>query len=282
MDWTLCVVCQQHTTEAIRCPLNARPEELCEPYKSFLENEKTFRELNKLPVPLSFDEDINVDHLVRHRAQWHKSCRTKFNLNKLDRAQKRKRTVSSETRAPDQKRHRQREPLDKSTCIFCRGSSEHLHEFMTIKAGNNVRVMATDLQENALLTRIEGGDLIALDAKYHLRCLTALRNRHRSLMRQRQDCSDNQKEEHKFEARAFVELTTHVENCVEGGQLYFKLSSLREMYEHRLLDLGICKEINKARFKDQVLKHFPHAQEQSDGKNVILVFEQGMQEWVQI
>ena len=149
---------------------------------------------------------------------------------------------------------------------------------MTIKAGNNVRVMATDLQENALLTRIEGGDLIALDAKYHLRCLTALRNRHRSLMRQRQDCSDNQKEEHKFEARAFVELTTHVENCVEGGQLYFKLSSLREMCEHRLLDPGIGKEINKARFRDQVLKHFPHAQEQSDGKNVILVFEQGMQE----
>ena len=94
---------------------------------------------------------------------------------------------------------------------------------MTIKAGNNIRVMATDLQENELLTRIEGGDLIALDAKYHLACLTALRNRHRSLMRQRQDCSDNQKEEKKFEARAFVELIAHVENCVEGGQLYFKL-----------------------------------------------------------
>ena len=149
---------------------------------------------------------------------------------------------------------------------------------MTIKAGNNMRVMATDLQESALLTRIEGGYLIALDAKYHLACLTALRNRHRSLMRQRHDCSDNQKEAQKFEARAFVELITNVENCVEGGQLYFELSSLREMYENRLLDLGIRKEINKVRFKDKVLKHFPHAQEHNDGKNVILVFEQGMQE----
>ena len=149
---------------------------------------------------------------------------------------------------------------------------------MTIKAGNNIRVMAADLQENELLTRIEGGDLIALDAKYHLACLTALRNRHRSLMRQRQDCSDNQKEENKFEARAFVELIAHVENGVEGGQLYFKLSSLREIYESRLLDLGIRKEINRVRFKDKVLKHFPNAQEQSDGKSAILVFEQGMQE----
>lgn len=138
--------------------------------------------------------------------------------------------------------------------------------------------MATDLQETALLTRIEGGDLIALDAKYHLACLAGLRNRHRSLMRQRQDSSDSQKQEKKIQARAFVELITHVENCVEGGQLYFKLSSLRELYENRLLDLGIRKEINKVRFKEQVLKHFPHAQEQSDGKNVILVFEQGMQE----
>ena len=276
MDWTLCIVCQQHTTEALRCPLNSRTEELCQAYKSFLENVKSFRELKKLP--LSFGEDINVDRLVRHRAQWHKSCGTKFNLNKLDRAQKREMAVSSETRAADKKRHRQRESQDKSTCIFCRESSEHLHEFMTIRAGNNMRVMATDLQESALLTRIEGGDLIALDAKYHLACLTALRNRHRSLMRQRHDCSDNQKEAQKFEARAFVELIMNVENCVEGGQLYFKLSSLREMYENRLLDLGIRKEINKVRFKDKVLKHFPHAQEHNDGKNVILVFETGMQE----
>ena len=195
MDLTLCILCQQHTSEAIRCPLNAlrcplkaRTEELCEPYKSFLENVNAFRELNKLPIPLCFGEDITVDHLVRHRAQWHKSCRIKFNLNKLDRVQKRERVVSSETRDADKKRRRQREPQDKSTCIFCRESSENLHEFNTIKAGNNIRVMATDLQENEILTRIEGGDLIALDATYHLACLTVLRNRHRSLMRQRQDC----------------------------------------------------------------------------------------------
>ena len=30
------------------------------------------------------------------------------------------------------------------------------------------------------MARIEGGDLVALEAKYHLECLTALRNRQRS------------------------------------------------------------------------------------------------------
>ena len=96
-------------------------------------------------------------------------------------------------------------------------------------------------------------------------------------MRQSQDTSDSHKQEKKIQARAF-ELITHVENCVEGGKFYFKLSSLHELYENRLLEIGISKEINRVRFKEQLLKYFPHAQEQSEGKNVILVFEQGMQE----
>ena len=41
--------------------------------------------------------------------------------------------------------------------------------------------MATDLQETELMARIEGGDLVvALEAKYHLECLTALHNYYRS------------------------------------------------------------------------------------------------------
>ena len=36
--------------------------------------------------------------------------------------------------------------------------------------------MATDLQDTALLAKLEGGDLIALDANYHLACLSQLRN----------------------------------------------------------------------------------------------------------
>ncbi|KAJ3583747.1 hypothetical protein NHX12_015620 [Muraenolepis orangiensis] len=36
--------------------------------------------------------------------------------------------------------------------------------------------------------------------------------------------------------------------------------------------------ISKVCFKEQILKYFPQAQEQSDGKNVILVFKEGMQD----
>ena len=38
------------------------------------------------------------------------------------------------------------------------------------------------------------------------------------------------------------------------------------------------KEINKVHYKKRVLNYFPNTQEQNDGKNVILAFEQGMQQ----
>ena len=115
--------------------------------------------------------------------------------------------------------------------------------------------MAKDLQDTALLTRIEG-DLTALVAKYHLSCLTGLRNRHRSLLRQSQSQGLDQNLADKVEARAFVELATHTENSVKSGTFCFKFSVLRQMYKNCLNDLGVNKEINKVRFKEQVLDYY--------------------------
>ena len=138
-------------------------------------------------------------------------------------------------------------------------------------------VYSTSLLTRASVTRIEDGDLTALEAKYHLTCLTSLRNRYRSLLRQRQSSHSNL-EESQIDARVFVELFTHVENAVADGSFCFKFSSLRQMYENRLGNLGISKEVNKVRFKERVLEYFSNSQEHNDGKNVLLVFEQGMQQ----
>ena len=113
------------------------------------------------------------------------------------------------------------QPLDKSKCIFCTKQDGHLHEFMTLDAGDNVRSMATDLQDTQLLTRIEDGDLTAIAAKYHLSCLTELRNRHRSFLR-KNHCSDSTFEVNKIEAGAFVEPISHIESSVESGIFCFK------------------------------------------------------------
>ena len=214
MDWTQCVVCQQATHEPLRCPLKAgRPGHKSEAYSSFLKNVSEFRELNQLPVPLGFGEDINVDQFMRNQAKWHKSCHLKFCADKLQRARKRKRNDASDSITPDMKRLRHRQPLDKSSCIFCNEQNGHLHEFRTLDADENVRRMATDLQDTALLSTIEGGDLVALDAKYHLACLAGLRNRHRSFIRQNQDSLSSHTEDMKTQARAFVELIAYGGKC---------------------------------------------------------------------
>ena len=59
--------------------------------------------------------------------------------------------------------------------------------------------------------------------------------------------------------------------------LYVK-SELRQKYQKRLTSLGIAKKLNKRHFKDHILQQFPQAQEQSNGKNIILIYQQGMQD----
>ena len=53
----------------------------------------------------------------------------------------------------------------KNTCIFCEKDTGLVHEFRSLDADRKVRRMTTDLQDISLLTRIESGDLTALDAK---------------------------------------------------------------------------------------------------------------------
>lgn len=136
--------------------------------------------------------------------------------------------------------------------------------------------MAKELEDFELLSRISGGDLVAIEAQYHIGCLTKFRNSHRSLKRKEDNMDDDSLNEMINESRAFVELTTYIETSVDEGKMLFKLSELYSMYEARLRDLGIPKQINKTRLKTSLLDHFSDAQEQLDGKNVVIVFKEAM------
>ena len=135
--------------------------------------------------------------------------------------------------------------------------------------------MITELNDAQLLTRIIGGDLIAIEAKYHLKCQVNLRNRYRSLIRMSNQEPANTSEKMN-ESRAFVELTSYIEKAVGSGILLFKLSEIHSMYVNRFEDLGIIKLVNKNGLKSRLLEHFPEAQEQYDGRNTVLIFEEGM------
>jgi len=59
---------------------------------------------------------------------------------------------------------------------------------------------------------------------------------------------------------------------------YFKFSDLHQLYEKRLNCFSFTKEVNRGQLKEKLLIQFPQAQEQSVGKNKVMVFEQGMQQ----
>ena len=164
-------------------------------------------------------------------------------------------------------------------CVFCDEKVGVLHSFSTMEADRNLRRIVTDLQDFELLAKISGGDLIAIEAKYHMNCLTNLRNMHRSFQRKMKSAEllDAEEEERLKEARAFVELVEYIEDSVENGTLFFPLPELHSLFENRLSDLGYPKSVNRFRLKNKILDHFQEAHEQDDGKQTVLIFRNALQ-----
>ena len=280
LDWNQCVICQQDKPEPLKCPMQG-PTNSCvkiDVYSSFLANLKEFRDLDALPTSICFGDNVSAADLLTHRASWHKSCHLKYNNSKLTKARKRK---AKHMDNPEQRPPSKRQAIEVDCCVFCMEGHEEgdLHQVSTFDADSNIRTMITVLQETELLGRIDGGDLIAKETKYHLKCLTSLRNRYRSHIRKLNQ--DEEKahadEENMNISRVFVELVSYIEKTVGSGTSLFKLSDIHSLYMNRLKDFGISKGFNKTRLKERLLEHFPEADEQFDGRNTIITFNKAVQ-----
>ena len=122
--------------------------------------------------------------------------------------------------------------VNEDCCTFCSLPSGKLHQCATMEFDSDLRKMAEDLQDTALIAKLSDGDLIAIEAKYHNKCRIAYRNRHRSFM-QLQQSRDNT-EEKQLLARAFAELVCYIENSVENDECILKLAQLQSLYVERL------------------------------------------------
>ena len=138
------------------------------------------------------------------------------------------------------------------------------------------REMAIAPEDTGMLARTSGGDLFAIEAKYHRRCLVNYRNAYRSAQRAK-DHQDNSNDK-LLQTLIFAEVVSHIENHVTNGVFILKLSEFHTLYEYHLKDTGLKKTINKCRCQEQILDTFVEdCQEQTDGKNILLVFDKGMQ-----
>ena len=125
-------------------------------------------------------------------------------------------------------------------------------------------------------TKISGGDLVAIEAKYHSSCLSEYQNRHRSYRCKKSKAVDTDYE--RVKARAFGEVVSYVEAAIEDELYMFKVKELHCLYQKRLKEISYDVEINKSKFKESILNYFESSgiQKQSDGKNKILIFPEGI------
>ena len=142
-------------------------------------------------------------------------------------------------------------------CFLCKKRAREddgdLRQVSTFETNANIRKIITEINDSRLLVRIVGGDLIAIGAKYHLKCLIELKNRYRIHVRKSNEDKQNI-DENVCNSRVFVELAGYVKKEFNSGKLLFKLSELHSLYESRLEDLGNAKSVNKTKVKERLLE----------------------------
>ena len=119
--------------------------------------------------------------------------------------------------------------------------------------------------------------MVALEAKYHAKCLASLYY-HASMVQKEQKSTEDI--DNMLYGIAFAELVTYIEESrLEDARTIapvFKLADLSKLYSSRLDQLGIKQEsrIQSTRLKQRILAHFPDMRATKKGRDVLLVFDE--------
>lgn len=272
INWNICCLCQVDTHEAIQ----TISKESC---KSIANNLQKFHDIHALPLKidiLSLDEGPGIETtLTNHNAKSHKSCRLKIATTKLNRALKRHSKENQDDMCVQSKRMKRTDIVtNKAQCFFCNEEAalEDLREASTFQVDLNIRRAAYELNDLKLISKLNAytGDLIAREAKYHIKCLTALYNRVRSKR-------DNPNVEEKTEIKygiAFDDLTSYIDEArLEDEVPVFKLAELASLYSEQLQQLGVPDNCHSTRLKNRLLNHYPDMKAYSKGRDVLLSFD---------
>jgi len=204
IDWSLCCLCQSETRDKLVCPADSKKDDVSAGYRTLAENLSSFRELGEIPSNLKLmrlDKGEGVESiLVSNHARFHKVCKEKYNQIKLQRLQKRRSAETASETGDDPEESgakRTRSTLDtthvmKETRRFIcdeLSTMEELSEARPTNLDSHVRECAAQLNDSKLLAKLSRGDVIAIEAKYHKKCLVALYNRLRSQQRERKERS---------------------------------------------------------------------------------------------
>ena len=197
IKFDLCLLCQKNTGERLQCPAehkNLRTD-IGIGYRALVDNIREFKEHG---VTTSISKYLEVDKLsevlFRNEGKWHKKCRLSYNENKLSRLRKTavKRTVSSPETCGESSgfepatrkalRRRYNSAHCQVTCFFCDSDEDTLHKIIDLVVSNRVRDIARETDNTKILAKLSEGDMVAIEALYHCKCLVAYYNK-RSLQK---------------------------------------------------------------------------------------------------
>lgn len=135
-------------------------------------------EIHALPTSVPFSQLDNgqgvVESFISHSAKFHKTCRTKFDKQKLERLRKRPKEILDDSNASTSEVHTRSRILTcdiQKYCLFCDGdgSDEMLVTPQTLEIGSTIIFLAKELQNDKILSKLSSADLVAQEAKYHKR-----------------------------------------------------------------------------------------------------------------
>ena len=295
IDWDICVLCQLKSDDSqkLQSPMDSKRFTPEHGYTTLADSIMDFQRIGALPLPIN-TEKLNegegiAETFKKHGAKWHNNCRLKFNKKEFTRANKRKMDTECPSNGNDSpmtaKRCKRNTPSASSNidiCFFCdeKGKvGEDLHEATTFTVDLKVRECAMLLQDMDLIRKLAGGDLIAQEAKYHVKCLVKLYNRKRA----HEDSSKNDHDSLRVnEGIALAELLAYIEDvrseCSPDDEnlTILQLSDLTKLYKNRLEQLigkAVPSRIHSTELKNRILNHFPELRAYKNKNRVLLAFE---------
>ncbi|CAB3979700.1 Hypothetical predicted protein [Paramuricea clavata] len=152
------------------------------------------------------DDGSGIATLTVNKACWHKSCRNKINTAEVKRVAKRKEDKDEDNDSIKSVAKMRSLTEDKSIfesgCFFCDKPGGNLRRASTLEVDTKVRKYATKLNDTSLLTKLAAGDMVAIDAIYHTKCIVAFYNR----VRWNHSKTNEEQENSRLHAIAFAEL----------------------------------------------------------------------------
>ena len=117
---------------------------------------------------------------------------------------------------------------DEPAWFFCDDTTGNLTKVETMFLDTRVRQIAKEVRDTKLLAKLSGGDIVAIDAQYHLKCLAAFYGR--GIPRKRR----SNEAPHHINAKtlAFAEVVSYIKEYGQiGGDLnVFKLSDINKLH----------------------------------------------------